>query len=156
MFVAVSRMIMPKLTDDMRKMQNTVLTARTYLNTSAGFPYLPCKTSGAKYSLSPSRSPIVAGQTDAIPKSPIFRRPSRVMKTFPGLRSRWMTPPSWMNLRPYTMHTSGKHGGRRARSRLTLLRSTMIFHTRASSRREKTRPYSHRNRSRLPSSHSSV
>jgi hypothetical protein len=36
------------------------------------------------------------GQREAIPKSPILNRPSRVMKMLSGLRSKWMTPASWI------------------------------------------------------------
>jgi hypothetical protein len=43
------------------------------------------------YSLSPSRSrPGGTGSVVAMPKSPILRVPSKVMKTFAGLMSRWM------------------------------------------------------------------
>lgn len=71
---------------------------------SAALLYFPCRTSGAMYSLSPSRSnpsPFGLGQTDAIPKSPIFSLPSEVTKMFAGFRSRWRIPLSWMNIMPF-------------------------------------------------------
>lgn len=80
MLVAVSSIVIPKL------------------KTSAALLYRPCRTSGARYNLSPSRSkedPLEAsdegagrGHNDAMPKSPIFSRPEPVMKMLAGLRSR--------------------------------------------------------------------
>ena len=59
---------------------------------SAGLSYCwSSRISGAMYSLSPSRSrPGGTGRVVAMPKSPILRVPSKVMKTLAGLMSRWM------------------------------------------------------------------
>ena len=101
MLDAVSRIVMPKLYKrvDVRKNKTpgSIAHIQTYLNTSAAFPYVPCSTSGAKYSLSPSRSKVPStsvdavrgrGQREAIPKSPILNRPSPVTNMFAGFRSR--------------------------------------------------------------------
>lgn len=119
MFVAVSKIVIPKLQEFEGQKILRPLSYRgklAYLKTSAALPYWPCNTSGAKYSLSPSRSnpprdtaisaPWVAsatglGHREAIPKSPILKRPSLVTKTLEGFRSRCMTPESWINLKPY-------------------------------------------------------
>jgi hypothetical protein len=73
---------------------------QAHLKMSAALLYSPCRTSGAKYSLSPSRSneafsPALAnsfdggrGHREAIPKSPILNRPSSVTNMFAGLRSK--------------------------------------------------------------------
>lgn len=85
MFVAVSSMVIPKLHTNAYKPLKCAIESQSYLKISAALLYLPCKTSGARYSLSPSRSKEVVspepveslrgglGQSDAIPKSPILK-----------------------------------------------------------------------------------
>jgi len=43
----------------------------------------------------------VLGHNEAIPKSPILNFPSLVKNTFDGFKSRWITPESWIYLKPY-------------------------------------------------------
>ena len=169
MFDAVSRIIIPKLDKKGRREKtHRHVSNSKHLNTSAALPYRPWSTSGAKYNLSPSRSKLQSslvlipvdlglGQNDAIPKSPILKRPSFVTNTFEGFKSRWITPDSWMNRRPYLcVNDISSYPEGDPNSMLTLLRSTMTFQTRASSSRGNTRPYSHKNRARFPDSQSSV
>ena len=110
-FAAVSRMVTPNLQTTPNQSIDPLRSNRKTTNPkmSAALLYLPCRTSGAMYSLSPSRSnpsPANLGQTDAIPKSPIFSLPSAVTKMFAGFRSRWRISLSWMNIMPCLRHNT--------------------------------------------------
>jgi hypothetical protein len=72
------------------------------------------------YTLSPSRSKLAGsspatltargrGHSDAMPKSPILKRPVPVTNTFAGLRSRWITPLPWMNAKPCALLSVLEH-----------------------------------------------
>jgi hypothetical protein len=125
LFLASSFQDFTKKREDIRVRQTPIYIHGTaYLKISAALPYVPCSSSRARYSLSPSRSnaPPGRGHTDAIPKSPILKRPSRVRNMLAGFRSRWIISASWIKRRPcrhasYQYHISKKQSYQAKRKR---------------------------------------
>ena len=141
---------------------------------SAAMTNSPLSISGAIYPLSPSLSSFsglsssivlppkpepfrismgsIRGNRVAKPKSPILSDPFEEIRMLAGLISKWITPLLCMWLMPCFPRQPGRKA---PAGSPTSLNSRTIFHTRPSSRRSTTRPYSSRKKAILPR-HSSV